>query len=304
MQNLFFEALNDSLKLVPFLLLIYIGIEFFEFKFGKRLRQIVQKAGSLGPLIGAIVGCFPQCGFSVIITALFTQRLVTIGTLLAVYISTSDEAIPVILSHPEKASIILPLIFTKVFIAIIAGYTIDSLFRKQNKKILNHISDFSHGKDDKSHHHESIIENSACCGHSVDSTAKKFNVREIIFHPIVHTGKIFGCIFVITFFINFSIFQIGESNLGKLFPNFILFQPFFAALIGLIPNCAASVAITTLYLKGLITFGSTIAGLSAGAGLGLIVLLREEKNKKNILVILSLLFFISVFSGLIINLFS
>lgn len=304
MEEIVIDALKDSLGMIPFLLAIYVGIEIFEYRFGKSLRQIVQRAGVFGPLIGAIVGCFPQCGFSVIITALFTQRLVTIGTLLAVYISTSDEAIPVILSQPEKSYIILPLLLTKICIAIIAGYLIDFVFRKQNRKILHHINEYSTGKDDNTHHHESVLENSACCGHSVDSSAKKFNIKEIIFHPIIHTGKIFGFIFVITFLINFFIYQIGEDNIGNFLADFKILQPIFAATIGLIPNCAASVAIAELYLKGLIAYGSAIAGLSAGAGLGLLVLFKEEKNKKNIFLVLFLLLFTSISFGMIINYFN
>ena len=303
MLEIFFDALFDSLKMLPLLLVVYIGIELLEYKLGNKIRQKVQKAGSAGPLLGALAGSLPQCGFSVISTALYTQRLLTIGTLLAVYLATSDEAIPIILAQPDKAKILLPLILTKIFIALAAGYTLDLIFRKRNRKILEHAQAYSHGQDNLEHHHESIIEESACCGHSPSCSAKKFNPKEIIFHPLVHTLKIFLFILIISFLINLAVFQIGEETLRALFSGNAILQPFIAALIGLIPNCASSVAITELYLKGIITYGAVISGLCASGGLGILVLFREEKNRKNVFLILGLLFIISVLSGLIIQYF-
>ena len=301
MLEIISDALADSLKMVPLLLIIYIGTELVEYRFGNRIRERVQKAGKVGPIIGALAGSFPQCGFSVVTTALYAQRLVTIGTLLAVYISTSDEAIPIILSQPDKIYIILPLILTKIFIALIAGLVIDFLFRKNNKKILVHIEAYSQGRDEKDHDHGSITDEKACCGHSTSPVSKRFNPKEILVHPIIHTIKIFFFIFVVSVLINIAIFQIGEGQLVKFLSVNYFLQPFFTALIGLIPNCAASVAITGLYLKGLITYGSVIAGLCASAGLGILILFREEKDKKNVFTIISLLFGISVLSGLVIQ---
>jgi len=303
MQGIFLDALIDSVKMIPFLLAVYIGIELVEYKFGDKIRKAVQKAGAAGPLIGAIAGSFPQCGFSVIAAALYTQRLATIGTLLAVFISTSDEAIPVILSQPEKAYVILPLVLTKIFIALVAGYAIDFIFRKNNQKILAHIKDYESGKDDLGHHHELIADKHACCGHNISPNAKEFNPKEIFLHPAIHTLKIFLFIFVISFSINFAVFQTGEENFGKIFLGNNFLQPIIAAMIGLIPNCAASVAIAELYLKGLIAYGSVIAGLCASGGLGLIVLFKEEKSRRNVFTVISLLFGISVFSGLIVQYF-
>ena len=301
MREVFFDAFIDSAKMIPLLFLIYVGIELVEYKFGGKIEEKVQKAGLLGPLIGAVTGSFPQCGFSVIATALYTQRLATIGTLLAVYISTSDEAIPIILSQPDKIGIVLPLILTKIAIAIIAGYAVDFAFRKTNKATLAHMEAYAEGKDDKEHHHESLVDEKACCGHSMSPLAKKFNPKEIFFHPLVHTVKIFIFIFIVSFLINFVIFRMGEKAFGELIVGTGFFQPFLTALIGLIPNCAASVAITELYLKGLVDYGSVIAGLCASGGLGLLVLFREEKNRKNFFLILFLLFGASVLAGLIVR---
>lgn len=303
MQEIFFDALFDSLKMIPLLLVVYIGIELIEYKLGNQIRKKMQNTGYAGPAIGSLLGIFPQCGFSVVSTALYTQRLLTIGTLMAVYLSTSDEAIPVILSQPDKAKILIPIILTKIIIALIAGYAIDFLFRKTNKKTIAHSQAYARGENNPEHHHESVIEETACCGHSLNSSAKKFNPKEIIVHPIIHTLKIFSFIFIVSFLINLLIFTIGENSLQNIFSHNIFIQPFLAALFGLIPNCAASVAITELYLKGILTYGAVIAGLCASGGLGILVLLKEEKSKREIFTIIGLLLGISVLSGLIIQYF-
>jgi len=300
MIEILLDAFWDTTRMIPLLLMIYIGIELVEYKFGEKIRKIVQKSGSVGPLVGALAGSFPQCGFSVMGTALYSQRLVTIGTLMAVYLATSDEAIPIILSQPEKVGIILPLILTKILIAVIAGYSIDFIFRKKNKEILSHIKAYSKGEDDKEHHHESAVDEHGCCGHSASAVSKSFNPKEIFLHPIIHTLKIFIFIFLVSVLINFLIQKVGGESFAIFLSNHELLQPFLAALIGLIPNCASSVAITELYLKGLINYGSVIAGLSASGGLGVLILLKEE-NKKDALLIISMLFGISVVAGLIIQ---
>jgi hypothetical protein len=299
--GIFLDALIDSAKMIPLLLVIYIGIELVEYKYSNKIREAVQKAGVAGPFVGAVTGSFPQCGISVVASALYTQRLATIGTLLAVYLSTSDEAIPVILSQPDKTGIILPLVITKIIIAVIGGYAVDLVFRKSNKGTLAHIKAYSEGSDDEHHNHDAILEEKACCGHSTSPSSVEFNPKEIILHPIIHTSKVFIFIFIVSFVINFAIAQMGEEAFEKLFLGSGVFQPFIMALFGLIPNCASSVAITMLYLKGAITYGSVIAGLSASGGLGLLVLFKEEKDKKEVLTILILLFGISVSAGYIVQ---
>jgi hypothetical protein len=301
MYEVFLDALIDTLKMVPLLLIIYIVIELVEYKFGSKIITIVQKAGVAGPAVGALAGSLPQCGISVVATALYTQRLATIGTLLAVYLATSDEAIPIILSQPEKAWMIVPLLLTKIFIALVAGYSIDLFFRKTNKGTLAHIEVYARGEDDEHHDHAIVTDKEACCGHSTSSSANKFKSREIFLHPVIHTAKIFVFIFAISLLINAAVFIMGEEAFGEIFSGHTFFQPFIAALVGLIPNCAASVAITELYLKGAITYGSLIAGLCASAGLGILVLFREEKDKTEIIKILGLLFGISVIAGLLIQ---
>jgi hypothetical protein len=301
LSEIFLEALTDSAKMIPLLLIIYVGIELIEYKYANKITELVQRAGVAGPAMGAVTGSFPQCGISVVASALYTQRLATVGTLLAVYLATSDEAIPVLLSQPESTKILVPLILTKIIIAIIGGYAVDFVFRESNKETLAHIKAYAEGSDDKEHNHETIKEEKACCGHSTSSSSVEFNPKEIIFHPIIHTAKVFVFIFIVSFTISFAIAQMGEEAFEKLFLGYGFFQPFLVGLFGLIPNCAASVAITMLYLKGAITYGSMIAGLCSSGGLGLLVLFKEEKDKKEVLRILLLLFGISVSAGYLIQ---
>jgi hypothetical protein len=297
------EVIFDTLLMLPWLFLAYFIIEVIEYKYGNKIRDAVQHAGSRGPVIGALAGVVPQCSFSVVATALYGQRLATIGTLLAVYIATSDEAIPIILSQPGKASLILPLIFTKVALAIIVGFLIDYFYKIKNRKILKHIEDFEHGHDDADHNHQSLLKVEACCGHDAITPEKSVDWRELLFHPFVHTLKIAFFVFLASLFLAYVINSVGETALRAFMSSHLILQPFIAGLIGLIPNCAASVAITQFYLDGSISFGSVIAGLSASGGLGLLVLFRVEKNKKEVLRILTLLFGFSVSAGLLLDLF-
>lgn len=299
----FLDTLSDTLRLVPFLLAVYIGIELVEYYFGGRIRRFLQKVGRAGPAFGALAGTLPQCGFSVMASAIYTQRLITIGTLIAVYLSTSDEAIPVILSRPDKAMLIIPLILTKLVVAIPAGFIIDLVFKRQNKQTIRHIQAYASGTDDSTHHHEGIIDQKACCGHHPDSNAKKFDLRQLVFHPLVHTGKILLYIFILTFVMNLALAFIGEETLHKILLSNSIFQPFVAGLVGLIPNCAASVALTQLYINGSLSFGSVIAGLCASGGLGILVLFREEKGWKERLMIVGLLYGVSVLAGIVITIF-
>lgn len=303
MLEIILDSFLDTSKMIPLLLIIYIGIELVEYKWGNKIRLSMEGAENAGPLIGSVSGIFPQCGFSVITTALYTQRLVTIGTLIAVYLSTSDEAIPIILSDPNKAHLIVPIIITKLFIAIFFGYTIDIIFRKKNKEIFEHIKVFSSGSDNPEHHHETLLDKHACCGHNLSNESKDFNFKEIFIHPIFHTMKIFVFIFITSLFIGTIISKVGNESLKMFFLKYEFLQPFFAALIGLIPNCASSVALTELYIEGIITYGAVIAGLSSAGGLGILVLLREEKSKKEVFKIVGLLLFISILVGLVLQYF-
>jgi hypothetical protein len=297
------DAMVDAAKMAPLLFAIYAGIEFFEYKYGGKVTDKVKKVGAWGPLVGALAGIIPQCGFSVIATALYTQRLVTLGTLMAIYLSTSDEALPIMLSQPASAYLVLPLILTKLVIALGFGYALDFFLRKSNKKIFDHAAAYAAGTDDARHHHDSVAEEPACCGHHAGSASKKFDPAEIFLHPLVHTAKITLYIFIASVAIALAFDAVGSTAIRQILTTNALLGPVLAALVGLIPNCAASVAIVTLYLDNVITYGAAIAGLSASAGLGILVLINEEKNKATATAIIATLFAISVLSGVAIQLF-
>jgi len=277
------EALMDSAKALPFLLAIYFAIEYVEYRFGQRLRTKISGKSRLSPFVAALLGCIPQCGFSVVGTTLYVRRLVTVGTLLAVYLSTSDEAVPVILAQPGHIHMIAPLFATKIIIAVVVGYTADALMSRRRiaEKTLP------------------VEEAPGCCGHHVGRKASK---RELIIHPLRHTAMVFFFLFLVSVGINAAIAHVGEANLHSALLGRSLWQPVITALVGLIPNCAASVAITQLYIKGGIGFGSTIAGLSASAGLGLLVLVKENRPFADTLRLIALLLIASIGAGIFIQL--
>lgn len=254
------DALIDSLKLFPFLFVIYLIIEFIEFRFGDSFKHRLMRLGRLGPIFGALVGIIPQCGFSVVATSLFISGYCSIGTLISVYIATSDEALPILISHPDKWGIVLPLIIIKLIYAIIIGFLIDTflpIIKAKTKKPVAEI---------------------ACCGQH-----KSFS-----FHPLVHSLKLIFYLFIFNFIFGLIFIYYQPQN---------LISPFISALIGLIPNCAASVAITQMYLKNIISFGTLFAGLSSSAGLGILVLIKENKNLRQSLGILLILYSFSVLGG-------
>lgn len=297
------DAFTDSIKMVPLLLVIYFLIEWAEYRFGNRLGHAVERAGSAGPLVGAVAGIIPQCGISVIGSALYTQRLVTVGTLMAVFLATSDEAIPVILSQPDRVGELLPILLTKLVVAIVAGYAIDLIWRSRNRMTLEHIDAVDKGHDAADHDHSHVLDEKACCGHhpsagpeSDGSQGDSRRIRELIVHPIVHTLKVFVFIFLVSLALALMFALIGQDTLVALMAGHPILQLLFATLIGVIPNCAASVAVTEFYLSGVISFGSCIAGLCAGSGLGLLVLFKEG-NRREALYITGLLLAISLVAG-------
>lgn len=300
-MELIFEAfehsLVDTVKMVPLLFVIYVAIEALEIKFGKKLGGAMAKAGKAGPVIGAVAGVIPQCGISVVGTALYTQRLVTIGTLFAVYLATSDEAIPVILSQPDAAGLLVPLVLIKLVVAIVVGYALDLVFRKRGSAVLEHGDHYAHGTDDPDHHHETAFREKGCCGHEPAEAYRGFNARDLLLHPLVHTLKVFAFIFLTSFALALVFELVGEDALAAALAGHTVLQPVLAAIVGLIPNCAASVAIAEFYLEGIITFGAAIAGLCASGGLGVLVLFKEGKRNEA-LAIVGGLFAISVAAGL------
>ncbi len=312
MSNVLIDALKDSLDLVPFLLAIYIGIAWLEYRFESSIQTYIRKAGRTGPLLGALFGCFPQCGFSVIGSALYARAFITTGTLLAVLISTSDEAVPVIMADPSRLVLVFVLLLTKVCLALLAGYGVDAVTRKKMTltphaaltlgSAFNGLSTHSHVIDQDQLHEElspgdAPIEVDACCGHHLPGVDKR---RALLFHPLIHTVQVFLVLFVVSVGINLVLGK-GGSHLGSLLGYGSTWQPVITAFVGLIPNCGASVALTEVYLRGGITFGAVISGLSCGAGLGVLVLVRENRSIKDTARIIALLVGISITAGIAIQ---
>lgn len=277
------DALIDSLGLIPFLFIIFVLIEFVERYYAKKRHLFVFWIKKIGPLFGSLVASLPQCGFSVIASTVYTRRLLSRGTLVAVYLATSDEAIPVLLTYPQKAPLILPIIAVKIAVAIVVGYIVD-LFVTYNAK--EPVIEEAHDED---------IE--GCCHHHLIHATRK---RDFCLHPLKHTLNIFVFIFLISVVLAFILSRAGsEEVIAKYCLMNSPLQPFLVSLVGLIPNCVISVMLTMLFVKNTISFGSLVAGLCTSGGLGILVLLRKNGDKKDTFIILGLLVLVGTILGLI-----
>ena len=274
------DTLIDGVKLLPFLFLTYLAMEYIEHKVSGKTKAAIKKSGKAGPLIGGVLGAFPQCGFSTAASNLYAGKVITVGTLIAIYLSTSDEMLPVMLSEKISVTLIIKIILTKVVIAVIAGLVIDFVIRKIRKPEIT-LDKIGH-MCDHDHCH---------CEKSIFKSALK------------HTVVIFGFILGISFILNVIIMFIGEDTLAGLILNRPVIGPLISGIVGLIPNCAASVVITQLYINGVMSFGSMMAGLLPGAGVGILVLFKENDNLKETLKILGTIYAIGVICGIVIDLF-
>ncbi len=274
------DTLIDGVKLLPFLFLTYLAMEYIEHKVSGKTKAAIKKSGKAGPLIGGVLGAFPQCGFSTAASNLYAGKVITVGTLIAIYLSTSDEMLPVMLSEKISVTLIIKIILTKVVIAVIAGFVIDFVIRKIRKPEIT-LDKIGHMCDhDHCHCEKSIFKSS-----------------------LKHTIVIFGFILGISFMLNVIIMFIGEDTLAGLILNRPVIGPLISGIVGLIPNCAASVVITQLYINGVMSFGSMMAGLLPGAGVGILVLFKENDNLKENLKIIGTIYAIGVICGIGIDLF-
>lgn len=278
------DAICDSFAVLPFLFVIFLLVEFFEFYFSDKVNKFMKTAKRTGPLIGSTAAIIPQCGFSVIASTLYVRRFITKGTLIAIYLATSDEAIPVLLSNPSVYHYVFPVILTKLLIAIPAGYLVDFIF-KQNDLVEEENSD------------EHIEDVTGCCKHELLTHHR----RELLIHPIKHTLHTFVFILLITLVLNYFIsVDFISSFYSSNMTAYKIVQPVITAIIGLIPNCAVSIAITLMLVKGTISFGAAMAGLMSNAGLGFLVLLRINKFRDTFKLISTLLI-ISAVCGIILQ---
>lgn len=276
MIDIILDTLIDALKLLPFLFIAFLIVELIEHKFSKQTKKIVSKSGHVGPLVGSALGLFPQCGFSVMATNLYVTRIISLGTLISIYLATSDEMLPIMLSQKVEFIEIVKLLGIKFLVGMIWGFIIDLVLSKKNK---NQNLNYEICDDDNCHCHE----------------------EGIIKSTLIHTLKTLLFIMVVSFLLNILLEFIGSDNLSKVFLKNSIFGPFISSLIGLIPNCGASIVITELYLNGAISLGSAMAGLLTGSGVALLVLFKENKNMKENITILGLLYGIGVISGVILE---
>ena len=278
MKEVILDTIIDSLKLIPFLLVAFLIIELLEHKLNNKTKNIITKSKKVGPIIGSLLGVIPQCGFSVMTTNLYITRIITLGTLISIYLSTSDEMLIIMISEKVEISLILKILLIKIFFGIVYGLIIDKIINKKKK--------------DKETNYELCDEEHCDCNHS------------ILLSAIKHTLHITLFIFIITLIINTIFTLLGDNYLSKILLNNSILSPFITSLIGLIPNCAASVILTELYLNSTISLGALIGGLLTSSGSSLLVLIKNNKNQKENLSIVLLLYALGVLSGIIIELIS
>lgn len=271
------DTIVDSIKLIPFLFITYLIMELIEHSAGEKTEKLIKKSGRFGPLLGALLGVVPQCGFSAVAANFYAAKIITRGTLIAIFLSTSDEMLPILISEGADVFLIIKILIIKIAIGIGIGITIDllSINHKENKNSIH-----------------SICENENC----------NCDEEGVIKSSINHTLQIFAYIFIISLVINSIIFAIGEEKIASLAVNVPVLGTLLAALVGVIPNCASSIILTELYLEKIITLGPMIAGLLVNSGIGVLILFKVNKDKKDNFKILGILYLVGVTAGIIIDL--
>lgn len=280
MQEIILDTLLDGIKLLPFLFIAFLIIETIEHKLSKKAQTIISKSGKFSPALGSLLGLIPQCGFSVVATNLYITRILSLGTLIAIYLSTSDEMLPILLSENAPLSQILLILGIKCIVGIIAGYTIDFIFRKKEKK--------------EEGNYEICQDEHCGCN----------NEHSLIKSSIIHTAKTWFYLLIITFIINIIFEYVGNPYLSKIFLKESLLAPFITSIIGLIPTCGSSIMLTELYLKGAISLAAAISGLLTGSGVAILVLFKSNKNTKENLKIVGIVYGIGVLVGIIMQIIS
>lgn len=269
-MSLINDTVKDTILLLPILFFTYLIIEYYEHKRTNDNTNFI-KLKKYGPIFGALLGVFPQCGFSIIASMLFLERKITLGTLISVFIATSDETIPILLAYPQLYSSIFVIIITKLILAILIGYLVDFIF-------INTTSNINIHKDNHDHSHTSIT-----------------------IEAINHALKIFAFLFITNLVLNFLMDSIGQNTLERFLLTNQIYQPILAAIFGFIPNCITSVVLTQLYISGSVSFASLLAGSITNAGLGLVVLIRYKAEPKILLKICSILLISATFIGIMLQ---
>ena len=302
----FLHALEDTLPLLPWILLLYVLIELLESK--ADLTKINRFGGKVGPLVGSATGLIPQCGFSIMAAKLFEQKYITVGTLLAIFIATSDEAFIIMLSSGEGAVWVLPMLAVKILVGVAVGYAVDGIAKLIGRGQVCVEIPSAYEEEPKTTHEifmraylqEKDVDVKCSCGrsHTEDVAWKKY-----FLYPLLHTLKVAGFIFLVNFVLTAIIHSVGEEVFVEFMHRNRFLQPFLTSAIGLIPNCASSVVITETFLAGGITFGSCVAGLCANAGMGFVVLLKNVRQWKRNVTLIGICYGVAVVVGLLLNIF-
>ena len=351
------HALEDTLALVPFLFVTYIALEALEHAAGARANAVVRRAGAAGPVVGALLGVVPQCGFSAMAATLYAGRVVTLGTLVAVFLSTSDEMLPMLVAERVDSGLLFRVLGLKVLVALITGVLADLAIRalRKNARVhaflrrtvlsvrrdgveadvvdqmaeggetaehicrlceqdhcgCGHDHAHAHGGEHGHEHghdrgHEHADEHVAGCdhghdhGHGHNHTGGRFGiVGSIVMSAVSHTVQVSLFIFLVTFALVLVQETVGEDALDAFLSGNQLLAVFASALVGLVPNCSASVVITQLYLEGVLGFAPLMAGLLTSAGVGYLVLFRTNRHPRENTVIVVGLFLVACVWGLV-----
>lgn len=284
------HSLLDTLVLVPFLFVTYLVMEAIEHSTSERAQRVVARSGAAGPAVGALLGALPQCGFSAMAATLYAGRVVTLGTLVAVILSTSDEMVPVFLAHGAPLGSMLAIVGAKLVIGMAAGFALDAVLRAR------------HRAGDGEPHITELCERAHChCDHGHDGHDHRGGAWSIVRSALVHTVQVSLFIYVVTLVFGLVIEGVGTEALGALLADHPVRATFLAALVGLVPNCAASVAITELYLDGILATGPMLAGLLASGGMGLLVLWRTNEGARQNALVTALVYAVSVAAGLVVG---
>ncbi len=304
--EILWHAVQDTLPLLPWLLVMYIVMQLLENK--TALQNAEKFGGRFGPLFGAATGLIPQCGFSVMAAKFFEKKYITVGTLLAIFFATSDEAFIVLVSSGDGAVWVLPTLLFKIFIGVAVGYVADLFLRLAGKEQVCKQAPKTGETEPKTtrdiflarYEEEKDVEVVCSCGknHGEGGGWKKY-----LLYPALHTLQVAAFIFLVNFVLTGVIHAVGENTFLAFMHKNRFLQPFITCAIGLIPNCASSVVITEAFLGGGITFGSFVAGLCANAGMGFVVLLRNTKAWKRNLSLLAVCYFVPVALGMLCNIF-
>lgn len=279
MLDVIIDTLIDSIKILPFLFVSYLIIEFIEHKSSKKIEKVLSTSGKYSKVAGSLLGIIPQCGFSAVAANLFSSRVITMGTLIAVFLATSDEAIPIILTYPQKSKDLILILIIKFVIAVVFGTLVDLIFKKAH----------THITSEEVHEHAHDMCKNCDCEHGILKSS------------LYHTLNIFIFLVLISLGINIIIELIGINTFEKFILSGSILQPFITSIIGLIPNCASSVLLSKLFANGSISLGAVISGLSTGAGVGSIILFKSNKNIKENLQILGILYVVGVICGISID---